>query len=77
MTKAERLRRARKAKNQLARFVDIQLPYIAALYADKGVNPDYAALNRLLEAKRELVKLIADLRAEGYGEHAELERKQA
>jgi predicted transcriptional regulator len=77
MTKKEKLRRARYVKSNLARFVDIQDPYIAGLYASTGVNPDYVALNRLLTAKHELVKPIADLRAEGYGERAELEERQA
>ena len=75
MPKTARLRRARSVKNHLARFVEIQRPDIAALYAGKDVNPDYMALNRLLAAEHELSELIADLRAEGYGKRAVLGRK--
>ncbi len=67
MTKKERLRRARRIRQELGLFVSYQTAYMEKLLREKNVNPGYAAMNRLLMARHELSTLITDLYAEGYG----------
>lgn len=66
MTKKERLARARSAKNHLARFVDIQSPYIEEVYKREGTDPAEAAMQRLFLARSEITHLIQELINDGY-----------
>jgi hypothetical protein len=67
VTKTERLRRARSAKNHLARFVDIQTPYIEEVYKREGADPATEAMKRLFLARSEITHLIQELINDGYG----------
>jgi hypothetical protein len=66
VTKRERLRRAREAKNHLARFVDIQMPYMEEVYRKEGVDPAKVAMERLFLARAEITHLIQELINDGY-----------
>ena len=69
MTKAEKLKRARKVRAYLARFIDLQEKSLREFVrTEHGRDPDYSALNSLLFARTELNNLIADLQRDGYGE---------
>ncbi len=67
MTKGERVRRARKAKYHLARFVDIQTPYMEEVYQKQiGTDPAEAAMQQLFLARAEITHLIQELINDGY-----------
>lgn len=63
-SKAQRLRRARDARFELSRFVDLHRPELMEMVRERGVDPDEASMRRLLNAKANLDSLIDDLRAE-------------
>jgi hypothetical protein len=70
MTKTERLRRARSVRAHLARFVDLQDESLRNSLRDEtpSRDPDYQAMNRLLNARHELAELVSELKEEGYGQ---------
>lgn len=68
VTKAEKARRARVVRAHLARFIDLQKPYMREhVKREWGRDPDGAALTRLRLAQRELEALIGELEEEGRG----------
>lgn len=67
LTNAQRIRRARSVRSELARFVDLHSPDLREHVRDKGVDPDKAQMTRLMRAKIELDSLIEDLLAEAPG----------
>ena len=73
MTKTEKLRRSRLIRRKLALFNYLQDESTKAYVRYPGTNkvgsdPDYVAFNHLLFAQKELNSLVAELRAEGYGQ---------
>jgi hypothetical protein len=80
LTKAEKLRRARKARARLARFVDLQSPHLREhVLREWGMNPGYAALSHLLMARHEIQLLIQELQKENapYGKGGEAMKYEA
>jgi hypothetical protein len=69
MTVTEKRTRARQVRADLARFVDLQGADLREWFrAERGIDPDEAAMGRLVNASKTLAALIADLQAEDYGE---------
>jgi hypothetical protein len=69
MTKAEKLRRARIIRKHVAGFIDRQDNTLREhIRSEWRRDPDYSAMNQLLNARNELTALIADLQKEGYGQ---------